>query len=146
MHDVILINPEKEVSEQGEGETSCHHITIIEESKIKTLEEDVKDAPQCLEDGGQSNIDKLKEVNFGIIEEPHPTFISASLSIKGEGMYMILLIEYRDIFALSYKEMPGLDPKVAVYHLVIQGIDRLSRRNDVFDQSLFPKLRLKSTS
>ncbi|KAA0053540.1 uncharacterized protein E6C27_scaffold190G001020 [Cucumis melo var. makuwa] len=92
MHDVIIINHEKEVSEQGE------------------------------EDGGQSNIDKLKEVNFGTIEEPHPTFISASLSIKGEGMYMILLIEYKDIFALSYKEMPGLDPKVAVYHLVIQEI------------------------
>ena len=31
-HNVILINPEKEESEQGEGETSCHHITIIEES------------------------------------------------------------------------------------------------------------------
>ncbi|TYK14244.1 retrotransposon gag protein [Cucumis melo var. makuwa] len=45
-HDVILTNPEKEDSEQGEGETSCHHITILEELEIETPEEDVKDVPQ----------------------------------------------------------------------------------------------------
>ena len=27
-HNVILTNPEKESSEQGEDETSCHHITL----------------------------------------------------------------------------------------------------------------------
>ncbi|TYK08805.1 uncharacterized protein E5676_scaffold796G00100 [Cucumis melo var. makuwa] len=41
-YDVILTDPEKEDSEQGEGETSCHHITIIEESEIETPEEDAK--------------------------------------------------------------------------------------------------------
>ncbi|KAA0042249.1 retrotransposon gag protein [Cucumis melo var. makuwa] len=46
-HDAILTNPEKEDSEQGEGETSCHHITILEELEIETPEEDVKDVPQC---------------------------------------------------------------------------------------------------
>ncbi|KAA0056394.1 uncharacterized protein E5676_scaffold120G002660 [Cucumis melo var. makuwa] len=51
-HDVILTNPEKEDSEQGEGEISCHHITILEELEIETLEEDAEDAPQSLEDGG----------------------------------------------------------------------------------------------
>ncbi|TYK01334.1 ty3-gypsy retrotransposon protein [Cucumis melo var. makuwa] len=44
-HDVILTNSENEGSEEGEGETSCHYITIIEESKIETLEEDAKDVP-----------------------------------------------------------------------------------------------------
>ncbi|KAA0065551.1 uncharacterized protein E6C27_scaffold638G00570 [Cucumis melo var. makuwa] len=116
-HDVILTNPKKEGSEQGEGETSCHHITIIEESEIETSEEDVEDAPQSLEDGGQSIVDELKEVNFGTIEEPCPTFISASLSSEEEGKYMSLLTQYIDIFAWSYKEMLGLDPKVAVHHL-----------------------------
>ena len=45
-HDVILTNPKKEVSEQGEGETSCYHITIIEESEIETPEEDAEDVLQ----------------------------------------------------------------------------------------------------
>ncbi|TYK15313.1 uncharacterized protein E5676_scaffold1706G00210 [Cucumis melo var. makuwa] len=75
-HDVILTNPKKKDSEQGEGEISCHHITILEELEIETLEEDVEDVPQSLEDGGQSTVDELKEVNLGTIEEPHPTFIT----------------------------------------------------------------------
>ncbi|TYK20289.1 gag protease polyprotein [Cucumis melo var. makuwa] len=44
-HDVILTNPEKEDSEQEEGETSCYHITILEELEIETPEEDAEDAP-----------------------------------------------------------------------------------------------------
>ena len=95
-HDVILTNSEKEDSEQGEGETSCHHITILEELEIETPEEDVEDAPQSLEDGGQSTVDELKEVNLGTIEEPCPTFISTSLSSEEEGKYMSLLTEYKD--------------------------------------------------
>ncbi|KAA0040815.1 gag protease polyprotein [Cucumis melo var. makuwa] len=45
----LLTNPKKEGSEQGEGETSCHHITIIEESEIKTPKEDAEDVSQSLE-------------------------------------------------------------------------------------------------
>ncbi|KAA0055422.1 uncharacterized protein E5676_scaffold1428G00120 [Cucumis melo var. makuwa] len=44
-HDVILTNPKKEVLEQGEGEPSCHHITVIEKSEIITPKEDAKDDP-----------------------------------------------------------------------------------------------------
>ncbi|TYJ99655.1 uncharacterized protein E5676_scaffold562G00360 [Cucumis melo var. makuwa] len=95
-------------------------ITIIEELEIKTPEEDAEDVPQSLEDGGQSTVDELKEVNLGTIEEPRPTFISASLFSQEEVKYMSLLTEYRDIFACSYKEMPGLYPKVAVHHLTIK--------------------------
>ncbi|KAA0054804.1 uncharacterized protein E6C27_scaffold437G00900 [Cucumis melo var. makuwa] len=95
-------------------------ITIIEELEIKTPEEDAEDVSQSLEDGGQSTVDELKEVNLGTIEEPCPTFISASLFSQEEVKYMSLLTEYRDIFACSYKEMPGLYPKVAVHHLTIK--------------------------
>ncbi|TYK27554.1 uncharacterized protein E5676_scaffold22G00230 [Cucumis melo var. makuwa] len=113
-HDVILTNPENEDSEQGEGKISCHHITILEELEIETPEEDAEDAPQSLENSGQSTVDELKEVNLGTIEEPRPTFISASLSSEQEDKYMSLLTEYKDIFAWSYKEMSGLDPKIEV--------------------------------
>ncbi|TYK18824.1 hypothetical protein E5676_scaffold204G00140 [Cucumis melo var. makuwa] len=119
-------------SEQEEGETSCHHITILEELEIEIREEDVEDAPQSLEDDGQSTVDKLKEVNLGTIEEPRSTFISASLSSGEEGKYMSFLTEYKDTFAWSYKEMLGLDPKVAVHHPAIkpryQPIKQVQRR------------------
>ena len=54
----------------------------------------MEDAPQSLEDDGQSTVDKLKEVNLGTIEEPHPTFNNTSLSSEEESKYMILLTEY----------------------------------------------------
>ncbi|TYK20546.1 uncharacterized protein E5676_scaffold237G001340 [Cucumis melo var. makuwa] len=130
------ITIEEEVSEQGECETSCHHITIIEETKIKTPEEDVEDVLQSLEDGGQSTAD------LGTTEEPRPTFI-IHLSLVKRKVSTCFLIEYRDIFAWSYKEMSGLDPKVAVYHLSIKhGYRSIKQAQGLFDQSLFPKSRM----
>ncbi|TYK03499.1 uncharacterized protein E5676_scaffold121G001200 [Cucumis melo var. makuwa] len=77
-HDVILTNSEKEDLKQGQGDTSCHHITIREELEIETLEEDAEDAPQCLEDGGQSTVDELKEEMPGL----NPKVAVRHLTIK----------------------------------------------------------------
>ncbi|KAI3470777.1 hypothetical protein Pfo_027440 [Paulownia fortunei] len=52
--------------------------------------EDAEVAPPELEEGVKATVDELKEINLG---------------------------DFKDIFAWSYKEMPGLDPKVAVHHL-----------------------------
>lgn len=84
------------------------------------FEEDVNDAPLTLEDSGQSTVDELKEVNLGTIKESCPTFISASFSSEKEGEYMSLHTKYKDIFTWSYREMLGLDPKVAVHHFAIK--------------------------
>ncbi|XP_060182048.1 uncharacterized protein LOC132611671 [Lycium barbarum] len=48
------------------------------------------------------------------------TYLSAFLTGDEEDTYMEILKEYRDVFAWSYKEMPGLDPKVAVHHLAVK--------------------------
>jgi hypothetical protein len=64
-------------------------------------------------------VDELKEVNLGAIEYPRPIYISTLLSLEEEEAYINLLKESRDVFAWLYKEMPGLDPKMDVYHLVI---------------------------
>uniref|UniRef100_A0A2N9ERQ0 Uncharacterized protein n=1 Tax=Fagus sylvatica TaxID=28930 RepID=A0A2N9ERQ0_FAGSY len=37
-----------------------------------------------------------------------------------EKEYLELLTEYKDVFAWTYKEMPGLDPRVAVHRLAIK--------------------------
>ncbi|KAK4406411.1 Retrovirus-related Pol polyprotein from transposon gypsy [Sesamum angolense] len=84
-------------------------ITLIKDGEVE--EEDAEDAPAEPEEGTKATIDELKEVNLGDIENPRPIYISASLTHGEEGTYIALLNEFKDVFAWSYKEMPGLDPK-----------------------------------
>ncbi|TYK30008.1 uncharacterized protein E5676_scaffold587G00090 [Cucumis melo var. makuwa] len=108
--DVTLTNPEKECLEQGE------------------------------EDGGQSTVDELKEVNLGTIEKPR----RASLSSEEKGKYISLLTEYRDIFSWSYKEIPGLDPKVAIHHLAIKpGYRSIKQVQRSFRPELIPQIEVE---
>lgn len=76
-------------------------------------------APQQLEDGGQLTVDELTEINIGTEEDPRPTFVSSSLSPEEKENYREFLMEFRDCFAWSYKEMPGLDTRVATHKLAI---------------------------
>ena len=46
--------------------------------------------------------------------------MNASLASDEERDYVDLLKEYKDVFSWSYKAMLGLDPKVAVHHLVVK--------------------------
>ncbi|KAK4395659.1 hypothetical protein Sango_1720200 [Sesamum angolense] len=110
---VALSNYISEGAEENIAQT--YHITLIENGEVE--EEDAEDAPTELEEGIKATIDELKEVNLGDIESPRPIYISASLTHEEEGTYIALLHEFKDVFAWSYEEMPGSDPKVVVYHL-----------------------------
>ncbi|KAL0293934.1 UNVERIFIED_CONTAM: hypothetical protein Sangu_3227700 [Sesamum angustifolium] len=111
-----------------------YHITLIEDGEVE--EEDAEDAPAEPEEGTKATIDELKEVNLGDIESPGPIYISASLTHGEKGTYIALLHEFKDVFAWSYKEMPGLDPKVAVHHLSVKKELALSNKASVdFDLS-----------
>ena len=62
------------------------------------------------------------------------------LSPSKEKSYFELLLDYKDVFTSSYKEMSGLDLKVAVQQLMVKhGVDQLSKPKDDFDQNLFCK-------
>ncbi|XP_070047111.1 uncharacterized protein [Nicotiana tomentosiformis] len=87
---------------------------------LKKMKMRKKDAPPELEEGVKATIDALKEVNLGTDEEPRPTYLSALLEVDEESTYIELLKEFRDVFAWSYKEMTGLDPKVAIHHLAVK--------------------------
>ncbi|KAL0455335.1 UNVERIFIED_CONTAM: Transposon Tf2-12 polyprotein [Sesamum latifolium] len=87
-----------------------YHITLIEDGEIE--EEDAEDAPVGLEEGVKATIDELREVNLGNTEDPRPIYTSASLTQEEEEAYIMLLHEFKDVFAWSYKEIPGLDPKI----------------------------------
>nr|AAK92670.1 putative gag-pol precursor [Oryza sativa Japonica Group] len=72
-----------------------------------------------LKEEKQPTIDDLVEINLGTMDDPRPTFVSAALSAEEQESYRSFLMEYRDCFAWTYKEMPGLDPRVATHKLAI---------------------------
>ncbi|KAH0636032.1 hypothetical protein KY290_036427 [Solanum tuberosum] len=96
----------------------CYHISFNDGEPQE--DEDPKDAPPELEEGVNVTVDALKEINLGTDEDPKPTYVNASLASDEEKAFVDLLKEYKDVFAWSYKEMPGLDPKVAVHHLTVK--------------------------
>ncbi|KAI5312915.1 hypothetical protein L3X38_042089 [Prunus dulcis] len=79
----------------------------------------VQPAPPQMEEGGQATIDDLQDINLGTVDDPKPIFVSVSLTPQELEEYTQLLQEYRDVFAWSYQDMPGLDPNVVVHKLGI---------------------------
>ncbi|XP_027169542.1 uncharacterized protein LOC113769278 [Coffea eugenioides] len=94
-HTVVYTRPKED---DEESIASCNHITIID-GDSPGEKEDAEDAPPELEVGVKATVDDLKEINFGISEDPRPIYISALLSPDEEKAYVDLLQEYRDIFA-----------------------------------------------
>ncbi|KAH7841973.1 hypothetical protein Vadar_000063 [Vaccinium darrowii] len=93
--------------EEEEEEVECttsYHVEVEEHSSSDSEGDDFPEAPPQLEDGGQPTIDDLKELNLGTPDEPRPIFVSALLSPEEEKAYFNLLMEYRDVFAWTYKK------------------------------------------
>ncbi|KAL0298430.1 UNVERIFIED_CONTAM: hypothetical protein Sradi_6502800 [Sesamum radiatum] len=99
-----------------EDNAQTYHITLIEDGDVE--EEDTEDAPAELEEGIKATIDELKEVNLGDIENPRS--IDIVLTNSGRRNLYYITHEFKDVFAWSYKEIPGLDPKVVVHHLLVK--------------------------
>ncbi|XP_062119380.1 uncharacterized protein LOC133833141 [Humulus lupulus] len=63
-------------------------------------------------------INKLEEINLAENpEEKKPVFISADLPVAMRGELIELLYRYRDVFAWTYEDMLGLDPKLVTHNL-----------------------------
>ena len=62
--------------------------------------------------------EELEEVDLGSgSQEPRPISISASLTENEKSELILLLKEFRDVFAWDYSEMLGLDPRLVVHTL-----------------------------
>ena len=62
--------------------------------------------------------EELEEVNLGSdSQEPRPISISSSLTKKEKTEPILLLKEFKDVFAWDYNEMPGLDPGLVAHTL-----------------------------
>ena len=130
-------------NEQIEEVSSLFHITVEEDtlSDVEATNEEVDEAPPALEDGVQATVDELKEINLGTTEEPWPTFISALLTPEIEEGYLKLLVECKDVFAWTYKEMLGLNPSIALHHLAVKkGVRPVKQAQRSFRSKLIPQI------
>ena len=127
---------------EDEVVVSVNHKTINEVTKEESpIEDNAEDAPPTFEEGIRATVDELKEVNIGITNDPRPIFINANLSLEEEDAYVELLKEYRDVFAWTYKGMPGLDPKVVVHHLSVRhGVRSMKQAQRRFRLELIPQI------
>ena len=62
--------------------------------------------------------EELEEIDLkSDSQELRPISISANLTEKEKSELILLLKEFKDIFAWDYNEMPGLDPGLVAYML-----------------------------
>ncbi|CAM8980329.1 unnamed protein product [Rhodiola kirilowii] len=131
-------NKEKDITEYYVA--TSYHVTAKEvANEVEEVEAD--QAPEVLEDGGQSNVDDLKEVNLGTTKNPRPIYVSTLLTEEEEGQYLKLLVEYKDVFAWNYTEMPGLNPKITLHRLAIKrGVGPKKQSQRRFRPELVPEI------
>ncbi|KAM2531689.1 hypothetical protein PS1_000395 [Malus domestica] len=80
----------------------------------------VQAAPTELDDSRPQVKDLLEEINVGTAEDPRPFFISALLPHAMKVELYQLLHEFKDCFAWSYHEMPGLEWTLVEHELRIK--------------------------
>src|SRR5262249_868495 len=61
-----------------------------------------------------------KEINLSTEEDPRVILVSANLSQEEETAIVEVLREYKDSFAWTYEDMPGLDPDLVEHHLPLK--------------------------
>ena len=66
-----------------------------------------------------SIIEDLILINSRTPDEPREFKIRKSLTLEEQEKFIALLKEFMDVFAWSYKGMPGIDPDVAKHQILL---------------------------
>ncbi|KAH9311809.1 hypothetical protein KI387_026844 [Taxus chinensis] len=93
-----------------------------DENLVETsLDEDLNlpPDPMRMEDLSKLLVEETIDVNIGTEEDPKIVKLGASLSAREQKTFTMLLQEFIDVFAWSYKDMPGLDPTLVEHNLVV---------------------------
>ncbi|KAM1231002.1 hypothetical protein ACFX2G_041988 [Malus domestica] len=80
----------------------------------------IQAAPAELEDHRPQVKDPLEEINVGTADDPRPLFVNALLPQQMKDEFRALLTEFKDCFAWSYHEMPGLERTLVEHELRIK--------------------------
>ena len=93
----------------------------MECSQIETIsDEEIAHAPETFQDKPKPQGDELEEMNMAMEgEESKPLFIRKNLTREQRSMLLKLLKEFKEVFAWSYEQMPGLDESLVTHELHI---------------------------
>ncbi|TMX05059.1 hypothetical protein EJD97_002722 [Solanum chilense] len=111
--------PNNEVEDSNLTQSS-YYITVEKDQDVDNTNDDIHEAPPQLKDCVQLTIHDLKELNLGTLEDPRPIFVCAYLTPEEEMKYFRLLVEFKDVFSWSYKEISGPSPRIVINHLGIK--------------------------
>ncbi|XP_028086009.1 uncharacterized protein LOC114286987 [Camellia sinensis] len=132
------------VTDKHSDKSHCPAVTHLdgaEGSKVKPLKtaisspnqvpakqdglQEVRPAPECLQDGPRPQKQELEEINIASEGEPRrPIFICKDLPAEQRGPLIELIRKYSDVFAWTYEEMPGLDKDVTMHRLNVISLAR----------------------
>ena len=82
-----------------------------------------------------------KEINLGTEDDPQTIIISLNLTPEEEYALINVLKEYKDAFAWTYKDMPGLDLALVEHRLLIKSEGKVVKQKL---RRLHPKTALQA--
>ena len=80
----------------------------------------MREAPLELQDSAKQQEEELEEVNIRTDDHRRSLFVNKSLEEKEKKELIDLLKEFRDVFAWSYDEMPGLSLALVTHNLAMR--------------------------
>ena len=80
---------------------------------------ELEPAPEHFEEGVTITAETLIEIDLGDASLKQPIFDGSGLFENEKHDLIALLKNYKDCFAWSYDQMPGLSPKIALHHLSV---------------------------
>ncbi|XP_075479465.1 uncharacterized protein LOC142520354 [Primulina tabacum] len=96
---------------------------VVQDEKYEDDELQVDElliAPSQMEDGQHEVKDPLEEINLGELEDPKVVYVSKLLEDQLKQDLISMLKEYKNYFAWSYDDMPGLDKKLVEHRLSLK--------------------------
>lgn len=88
----------------------------LEYDEDKVFDE-IKRELEQFENKPKPNLNETEPINIGVHEEVRETKISIHTEQKTRDALIQILFEYRDVFAWSYDDMPGLSADLVVHKL-----------------------------
>ena len=96
-----------------------HNVEGLEE--VLNLPQDILEALNRESEGSKPNIEKTEVTNLadkGEKEKPVKIGVNFPKDMKDE--LIALLKEFKEIFAWSYQDMPGLDTEIVVHRILVK--------------------------
>ena len=91
-----------------------HNIEIMHLNDLNEFENEIN---KQLENKIELMEPNLETINLGNDENPRLIKIGSSLNEKERKDLQELLMEFQEVFAWSYEDMPGIDPEIAQHHI-----------------------------